>query len=405
MANDVRYGNYQINDPRDSMDRLMKAFQMLGESIRQKQALEEAGKQQKFAQDLSIFNALENFSKGRTVTPELQAAINARGRPLGIPEFNIGAPLQDAEAIRKQRAQALFGNLMTGTPTGQERAAAEQELSSTDTGTWKEFQTENTKRALGQSLQEYMRLKSQPETPELKTQKEDLLGYITSLNPEMAKTIGQQGDMFKINQYMRNPNTGELLGIGQDKEGNVRTVPVPGSQGMEFTDVKVKPIPAERATALTTGLGNLDRLERIDKLFNKMMIGPAAGNINKAASLLKNNPEFIKFRWNIEELRTIVYQLSGKQINESEQEWLQKQIIPSIANPDQNFKAKFGELKSWLKQKMRDDFDTMDNIYYIKPRLRQRIEQHLSTIETPQETQAPTAPSTKKWKIISVEGK
>jgi hypothetical protein len=90
--------------------------------------------------------------------------------------------------------------------------------------------------------------------------------------------------------------------------------------------------------------------EELQADFNETLTGPFDGNINRMASVFKGTPEYSTFKSKLDRLRTIVYGFSGKQINETELEWLTG-LLPQIYNPDENFLAKLKSLQEWVADK------------------------------------------------------
>jgi hypothetical protein len=135
------------------------------------------------------------------------------------------------------------------------------------------------------------------------------------------------------------------------------------------TGTKVYPKKKSLTSEITDNMGGgityLQQIDKIEKTYNDALAGPASGNINKASGMVINNPEFQGLRLDVGTLRTVVYQLSGKQINESEQKWLENDILPSLTQPNENFKAKLTELKSWMKTKLKNQVETFGTSYII----------------------------------------
>ena len=78
-----------------------------------------------------------------------------------------------------------------------------------------------------------------------------------------------------------------------------------------------------------------------------------------------DNPEFKKMQFNVGTLRTIVYQLSGKQINETELAWLNNEILPNLKQPNKNFAANLEQLSQWLGNKLGNQIDSLNTSYVV----------------------------------------
>lgn len=113
-----------------------------------------------------------------------------------------------------------------------------------------------------------------------------------------------------------------------------------------------KPPSAEVKTQKVSLEDAILNAREVGTLFNKALVGPAAGNLGKLKSMVANNPEFQRLRTTVARLRAIIYGLSGKQINESEQAWLQNEILPSLTNPDENFQTNLETFKEWADRRL-----------------------------------------------------
>lgn len=98
----------------------------------------------------------------------------------------------------------------------------------------------------------------------------------------------------------------------------------------------------------------------IKELFTANLTGPFQGNINRMAATFKDMPEYTTFKAKADRLRTIVYGFSGKQINETELDWL-KGILPQIYNPDANFLARLESIQEWVADKQEAQLIEMRN--------------------------------------------
>jgi hypothetical protein len=132
------------------------------------------------------------------------------------------------------------------------------------------------------------------------------------------------------------------------------------------TDQKLKPSPVEGGGPVKTGPQKLPVTEQeklvgfsqlndtanwIEKNFDQNYVGPLTGRVREGTSKVFNDPKFVEFKSKLGQLRTIVYSLSGKQINETELKWLDERILPELTSPSKNFNATLKVFKDWLKTK------------------------------------------------------
>jgi len=100
-------------------------------------------------------------------------------------------------------------------------------------------------------------------------------------------------------------------------------------------------------------------------MFDKSLTGPFQGRGRAIMAYLVNDPRFAAFRQKVGRLRAIVYGLSGKQINQSELQWLQKEILPRFSQPDENFIAVLEEVMQWVEQKRKGSEAAYESMGYI----------------------------------------
>lgn len=98
----------------------------------------------------------------------------------------------------------------------------------------------------------------------------------------------------------------------------------------------------------------------LEALYDESLVGLFDGNIEAFKSRFVGTPEYTKFKNVADRLRTIVYGFSGKQINETELEWLTG-ILPQLYNPDENFLAKLESIKDWVADKQAAQLIEMRN--------------------------------------------
>lgn len=106
----------------------------------------------------------------------------------------------------------------------------------------------------------------------------------------------------------------------------------------------------EETTKLSEYRNTYNEIEDIGRAMNDLFIGPYEGNWNTLKSKFADTPEFQKFKTKAAQLRTIIYGLSGKQINETEQKWLDG-ILPKVYQPDENFQSNLDTLKEWIEDR------------------------------------------------------
>jgi hypothetical protein len=149
---------------------------------------------------------------------------------------------------------------------------------------------------------------------------------------------------------------GEIL-TGERRKGTVQVAgTVPGTPPLKgpFIPAQQKLLPDDRAAGFGDAKTLVSNMKNISDTWDRTLTGPAQGNVNKAKSLVMNNPEFESLRAQLGQLRTIIYNISGKQINESELKWLDTEILPKLTNPDENFKAKLNQLNKWILAKAKN---------------------------------------------------
>jgi hypothetical protein len=95
--------------------------------------------------------------------------------------------------------------------------------------------------------------------------------------------------------------------------------------------------------------------------------GPITGRVRKITSQFIDDPEFVAIRNRAGQLRPIIYALSGKQINPSEQEWLEKEILPNLTQPGANFDATLKTFINWVQRKRISEATALKASGYIVP--------------------------------------
>jgi hypothetical protein len=115
---------------------------------------------------------------------------------------------------------------------------------------------------------------------------------------------------------------------------------------------KWKLAPSEARTMETSLQDTISTIKSIRDIVNRgSKIGPIVGRVNKFGTKFFNNADFETLKARTGQLRAVIYGLSGKQINESEQEWLYNEIVPTLEQPAENFDARLSELERWSGQR------------------------------------------------------
>jgi len=146
--------------------------------------------------------------------------------------------------------------------------------------------------------------------------------------------------------------------MAYDPYGN-KWMPIQGA------DVKWKVAPTESRNMDVALSDNLNTISEIESIVNRGSItGPVTGRARQFGARYFSDPEAQTLSSRVAQLRTLIYGLSGKQINESEQEWLKNDILPSLENPSSTFEVKMNELKGWLTRRrgqLRDQFKELNS--------------------------------------------
>ena len=119
----------------------------------------------------------------------------------------------------------------------------------------------------------------------------------------------------------------------------------------EPTDV-YKATPTEVKQQLASLDDNLKSIEEIRGVVGRSNIGgPVTGRARKLGSRFFSDPDAQRLISLAGQLRTVIYGLSGKQINESEQKWLETEILPNIMQPDENFDVTIDVFEDWVNRR------------------------------------------------------
>jgi hypothetical protein len=96
---------------------------------------------------------------------------------------------------------------------------------------------------------------------------------------------------------------------------------------------------------------NIVSVGKVKEVFKKGMVGPITGAARKFGAKFYSDEDFTKLKNRVAQLRTVIYGLSGKQINESEQVWLKEEILPNLQNPSENFETTLNEFEAWVTRR------------------------------------------------------
>ena len=110
-----------------------------------------------------------------------------------------------------------------------------------------------------------------------------------------------------------------------------------------------RPVPEETKKTYGALLNNLNTIKDIREIKDRASVtGAVSGRARKLGVMWFSDKDAQKLINTVGQLRTIIYGMSGKQINEQEYEWLNKEILPKIAQPDENFEVTLDILEKWL---------------------------------------------------------
>ena len=95
---------------------------------------------------------------------------------------------------------------------------------------------------------------------------------------------------------------------------------------------------------------NLSAVESVRDIYKTGSTGPVTGRTRKYGSKFYSDKDYTQLKNRVGQLRTIVYGMSGKAINESELSWLKEDILPSLLQPSDNFEVTLNEYEAWVKR-------------------------------------------------------
>lgn len=123
----------------------------------------------------------------------------------------------------------------------------------------------------------------------------------------------------------------------------------------QVTEEGGKPVyrvtPSEVKTSHVALNDNIKSVEGVWEAYNKGLVGPVTGRAKQLGSKFFADQEITTLKRRAAQLRTVIYGLSGKQINESEQTWLKEEILPELIQPSENFEVALKEFDSWVKRR------------------------------------------------------
>jgi hypothetical protein len=150
-------------------------------------------------------------------------------------------------------------------------------------------------------------------------------------------------------------NTKKIIGVSaydpdsvvvEDRFGKQSLAPSAG----DTIKQELKDLTTEEVNKLDSYKNTLTEIDAVKDAYNEIFTGPVQANWNQAKSWVMNTPEYQKLKTRGDKLRSIVYGLSGKAINETELAWLNR-ILPKLAQPDENYLTNVRELEQWIKDR------------------------------------------------------
>jgi hypothetical protein len=152
-----------------------------------------------------------------------------------------------------------------------------------------------------------------------------------------------------------------------DRDGAVKVFDTRTGKFVESPNDVIKAAPTEVrmfVSALDNNLSSIKKIREISDIGD--LTGVVSGRARKFGTRFFSDEEAQKLRSRVGQLRTIIYGLSGKQINESEQKWLYDEILPNMSNPTENFEVALDEFENWVKTKKGELIKQFPNIKDIQ---------------------------------------
>jgi hypothetical protein len=179
---------------------------------------------------------------------------------------------------------------------------------------------------------------------------------------KVAQTAGEKAEEAKKQKLTQ-------MDVRVDKDGYLTVTPIVGGEvqasqrgakvekGEEPKDVNAEE--TKRITDFRTVYDSVLDVEKFVDEENLLkeygvtieeLTGPVAGRVQELLTKLTANPAFERLKTKLGKLRPIVYALSGKAINESENKWLDEVLIPEIKQNPVNLLARLEEFRDWVKR-------------------------------------------------------
>ena len=179
-------------------------------------------------------------------------------------------------------------------------------------------------------------------------------GYSSITNPARKAEIWNKtyGTNYSAKDF-ENVQERPYFNAVQDRDGKLRIFDTrTGKFAPETGDDVIKAAPTEIKLFIANLNDNLNSVKEIKKITDIGDItGVVKGRVRKFGTKFFSDTEAETLKRRLGQLRTIIYGLSGKQINESEQIWLQEEIIPQMQQPTENFEVALNEFEAWVKRK------------------------------------------------------
>jgi len=121
----------------------------------------------------------------------------------------------------------------------------------------------------------------------------------------------------------------------------------------EIKKLTKKSVPAGIIKELSGFKVHLITMREVDSMAREMIgkIGPVAGTFNKLKAQFFANPEFQKIMQKVASLSTIRFDLSGAQSSDKEMLWFNRELLPQLKQPGENFLAQLAMLREYVEKK------------------------------------------------------
>lgn len=149
-----------------------------------------------------------------------------------------------------------------------------------------------------------------------------------------------------------------------DRDGKLRVFDARSGKFLPETgDEVVKSAPTEIKTSISNFNDNLNTVKEIRKITNiGDLTGVVRGRTKQIGRRFYSDVQATTLANRLAQLRTIIYGLSGKQINEQEQKWLNDEVLPQMRQPTENFEVTLDEFEKWIKRKKSSIIQQFPNI-------------------------------------------